>query len=202
MEAAAADEDLLSALFGGDPDSNALTSLTASAGWRHSGRGPSQAPIFRDVVDLAAQALRASSQQEPPPVVDRRHPLGEDPLAASSAPLLDEGSSMPHASSPLIQPEADQIVSRCLCGHYGVPKVELLGCGPVAHIVKLARDSLSVSAPSESSAPPLRGITAAGASCIVASPALVAAHSLVAGLSTSGVAGALEGLGFVAGALW
>lgn len=173
LDAAVADDDLLLALSGGETGCPLVTNVGCTA----SGTGPTQVPLYVDVLDLAAQALRATNLHLPSSCCIAQHkehskgqqqhtihlPLG--PLPDGSLDPPSDGSS-----------DAENTVSRCLCGHYGVPRVELLGYGPASNIVKLARECLATHVD------PGVLLPSGEPHFIVASPALVAAHSLITGV--------------------
>ena len=173
LAAAAADPELLAALLGGSGSGSfgddggggaaGATAAGAAGGFGGAASAAAEPPLLQDVLDMSAQALMAfasGEQHRPPP-----------PLAAG----LPQG---PSASSNNSEAEA---VSRCLCGHYGVERVELLGYGPAGHVAGMARACLQQQ---QQSRPEDGSTSAAGSSHYVASPALVTAHALVSGVES------------------
>ena len=178
LAAAAADSELLAALLGGSSGSNfgddggggAAGAIAAGAAGGCGGAAfaAAEPPLLQDVLDMSAQALMAfasGEQHRPPP-----------PLAAG----LPQGPSASSNNSASGTPSSEaEAVSRCLCGHYGVERVELLGYGPAGHVAGMARACLQ-----QQSRPEDGSTSAAGSSHYVASPALVTAHALVSGVES------------------
>ena len=173
LAAAAADPELLAALLGGSGSGSfgddggggaaGATAAGAAGGFGGAASAAAEPPLLQDVLDMSAQALMAfasGEQHRPPP-----------PLAAG----LPQG---PSASSNNSEAEA---VSRCLCGHYGVERVELLGYGPAGHVAGMARACLQQQ---QQSRPEDGSTSSTGSSHCVASSALVTAHALVSGIES------------------
>ena len=180
LAAAAADSELLAALLGGSGGSNfgddggsgaaGATAAGAAGGCGGAAFAAAEPPLLQDVLDMSAQALMAfasGEQHRPPP-----------PLAAG----LPQGPSASSNNSASGTPSSEaEAVSRCLCGHYGVERVELLGYGPAGHVAGMARACLQQQ---KKSRPEDGSTSLTGSSHCVASPALVTAHALVSGIES------------------
>jgi hypothetical protein len=144
-------------------------------------------PLLSDVLDMTAQVLLSYADGKGDV---RGASLGMCPADRSSlrgpasASDDDEGwQKLPCNFSPA----ALKAVSHCLCGHYGVRRVEALGFGPTHHLAEIARSSLANRGLDSASAVCFEGrlITSQGrldcsSTFHAASPALVSAHALVA----------------------
>jgi hypothetical protein len=130
-----------------------------------------QAVLQQDVLDIAAQAVQASQYGALPP--------GGSSGTCSSSRDADE----------------ELAIERSLKGHFGVPRVELLGFGPVQHIREMCISHLQQGLPhgphqSMQSRQLVQNVGPSSLRTPVATPALISAHALTA--TSAGIEAAVQ----------